>query len=93
MQNESVIIDLSSESTKFRSTSIKSYYQENSSSDDLSSDDSSHQSIVSLNIEFSHQFNQATTDSAVLSALIKRERDRSRKFSASVSFMLNTSSV
>ncbi len=34
IQNESTIIDLSSESTKFRSTSIKSYYQENLFLDD-----------------------------------------------------------
>jgi hypothetical protein len=94
MQDESAIIDLSSGSTKFRSISVKSYYQnENNHLDNLSSNQSSDQSIVSLNIEFSHQLDQTTTDPAVSTALAKRERGRSRKFPASVSFMLNTSSV
>jgi hypothetical protein len=90
-----MIIDLSSEPTKFRSTSIKSYYQENSLSDDLSSEESSDQSNVLRIIESSHQPDQATA-SAVPTALIKRERDRPRKFSASTaytSFMLNTSTI
>jgi hypothetical protein len=88
-----MIIDLSSEPTKFRSTSIKSYYQENSLSDDLSSDESSNQSSILSNLESSHQLDQTITDSAVLTALVKRERDRSRKFLASIAyinFMLNT---
>jgi hypothetical protein len=94
IQNESVIIDLSSESTKFRSTSIQSYYQDENihSNENLSSDQSK---VVSI-IESSHQLDQTTTDSAVFTALIKRERDRSRKFSASIayiSFMFNISNI
>jgi hypothetical protein len=87
-----MIIDLSSESTKFKSISIKSYYQnENNHSDDSSSD----QSNVSSIIEFSNQFDQ-TTASAVPIASVKRGRDRSRKFSESIaytSFMLNISTI
>jgi hypothetical protein len=93
IQNESMIIDLSNNSTKFRSTSIKSYYQnENNHLDDLSSNQSSDQSKISQKLEFSHQLDQATV-SAVLTASVKRGRDWPRKFPASaayISFMLNT---
>ncbi len=91
-----MIIDLSSESTKFRSISIKSYYQENAFSDDLSSDESSDQSNIFSNLKFSHQLDQAITDPAVFTALVKRGRDRSRKFPASIaytSFMLNIPTI
>jgi uncharacterized membrane protein len=89
-----VIIDLSSDSTKFRSISVKSHYQDDYVSDDH--DQTSNQSNVSSIIEFSHQLDQAIINSAVLTALVKRERDRSRKFSASIayiSFMLNISTI
>ncbi len=94
IQGESTIIDLSSESTKFRSISIKSYYQDekNHSDENLSSVDESN---VIPSIEFSHQSDQATI-SAVLTALVKRERGRSRKFFTSttyISFMINISSI
>jgi hypothetical protein len=89
IEDESMIIDLSSGSTKFRSISIKSYYQnENNHSDDSSSDQSNVLSII----EFSNQPDQ-TTASAVFIASVKRGRGRSRKFPASaayISFMLNT---
>ncbi len=55
---------------------------------DLSSDQSNVFSII----EFSHQLDQIIV-SAIFTALVRRERDRSRKFSASISFMLNISSV
>ncbi len=90
-----MIIDLSSDSTKFRSISIKSYYQDenNHSAENSSSLDESNAASI---IESSHQLDQVTTDSAVFTALVKRGRDRSRKFSASIayiSFMLNTSTI
>jgi hypothetical protein len=55
IQDETMIIDLSNNSTKFRSTSIKSYYQnENNHLDDLSSNQPSDQSDTSQNLESSH---------------------------------------
>ncbi len=91
IQNESMIIDLSSESTKFRSISIKSYYQ--NENNHLIKNFSSLNEFDTISIiEFSYQLNQTITDSAIFTELIKRERDRSRKFLASIAyinFMLN----
>jgi hypothetical protein len=86
-----MIIDLSSESTKFRSISIKSYYQ--NENNHLIKNFSSLNEFDTISIiEFSYQLNQTITDSAIFTELIKRERDRSRKFLASIAyinFMLN----
>jgi hypothetical protein len=74
-QNESAIIELSNESTKFRFISLKFYYQ----NDDHVNDELSI-SLIESSIEsiFEH------TDSIIFIESIKRDRDRLRKFSSSI---------
>jgi hypothetical protein len=94
IQNESAIIELSSDSAKFRSTSVKSYHQDqNLSSFDVD------QSDISSSLEFSSlehtnlgRTNPNLADSIMLTIdesrslieSIKRDRDRSRKYFASI---------
>jgi hypothetical protein len=75
IQNESAIVELSNESTKFRFTSLKLYYQNNDHANDELSISSIESSIESI---LEH------TDSIVLIESIKRGRDRPRKFFSSI---------
>ncbi len=106
IQNESAIIELSNESIKFRFISIKSYYQNDHANDELSfssaessiessissSDESSIESSVESSIEsISEHIDLITIDSIIFIASIKRDRDRLRKYSASIAnFIFNT---
>ncbi len=90
IQNESAIIELSNESIKFRSTSVKSYYQNHDHTDDENSS-SSFTSNMSSFIESQNNF---IFDSIVrilihqeASELSKRDRDRSRKYLASIAYL------
>jgi hypothetical protein len=96
IQRESAIIELSNESTKFRFISVKSYYQNDhaDNNDELSS--SSIESSIESSVEsiVESQGNLITIESIVLTASIKRDRDRLRKFSASIAnFIFNIISV
>jgi hypothetical protein len=81
-----VIIELSNDSIKFKSTSVKSYHQDqNLSSFDVDLND------ISSSLEFSsfehtnfERTNSDFADSIVLIESIKRDRDRSRKYLASI---------
>ncbi len=103
IQNESAIVELSNESIKFRIISLKSYYQNDDHADNNdelslsssvlslieSSIESSNESSVKSIVESQSNF---TIDSIILTASVKRERDRSRKYSTStayLNFMLN----
>jgi hypothetical protein len=99
IQNESAIIELSNESIKFRSTSIKSYYQDDhtddeNSSSSITSSRSVSTSNVSLFIEFEND--HLAVDSIVrtlihhelfASSSIKRDHERSRKYSISIAYL------
>ncbi len=96
IQNESAIVELSNESIKFRIISLKSYYQNDDHADNndelsfslnvLSSVESSIKSIA--------EHTNLTTDSIILTESIKRERDRLRKYLASIAnFIFNIISV
>ncbi len=89
IQNESAIIELSSDSTKFRSTSVKSYHQDSNLSFDVD------QLNISSSLEFSSSEHTNSnlansmmfiTDESSSSSIesIKRDRDRSRKYFASI---------
>jgi hypothetical protein len=90
-QKKSTIIELSNESIKFRIISLKSYYQ---------NDDHVNNklliSLIELSIEssiesISKHINLIIIDSIILIALIKCDRDRFRKFFASIAnFIFNT---
>ncbi len=82
IQSESAIIELSNESIKFRSTSIKSYYQNDDHANDENSSSSSN--IVSF-IEFEN--NHLAIDSIVFIESSKRERDRLRKCLVSIAYL------
>jgi hypothetical protein len=98
-----VIIELSSDSTKFRSTTIKSYYDDNhfeNSSLFISITDFSFIASVSESSNMSQSndefavSNDQKSESETLSNSSKRDRDRSRKYLAStayLSFVFNTS--
>jgi hypothetical protein len=98
IQNESAIIELFNESIKFRSTSFKSYYQDDHTNDELqfssaeSSIESSIESSVESSIESISEHTDLTIiDSIVFIASIKRGRGRLRKYSASIAnFIFNT---
>ncbi len=100
VDDESVIIELSSDSTKFRSTAIKSYYDDDhvdfeDSSLFISITDSSFiesvSSTKSSNMSQSNdQFavsNDQKSESETLSNSSRRDRDRSRKYFASTAFL------
>jgi hypothetical protein len=98
VNDEWAIIELSSDSTKFRSTIIKSYYDDNyfeNSSLFISIVDSSFIEFVSstksLNMSQSNdQFaisNDQKSKSEIFSNLFKRDRDSSRKYFASTAFL------
>jgi hypothetical protein len=76
IQSESAIIELSNDSIKFRSISVKSYYQNDHSDDENSS---------SSFIEFEN--NHFAIDSIIRIESIKRDRDRSRKYFASIAYL------
>jgi hypothetical protein len=102
IQSESTIVELSSESIKFRIISLKSYYQKNDhTNDELSFSsaelliESSIESLVESIDESQSNFEHTDLiiDSIVFIDSIKRERDRSRKYSSLTtyfSFVLNT---
>jgi hypothetical protein len=86
IQNELAIIELSNESIKFRSISLKSYYQnDDHTNDELSSSsiESSTESSIESSIDSSSEFISEHTDSIVLIESIKRDRGRLKKFFAS----------
>jgi hypothetical protein len=92
IQNESAIIELSSESTKFRSTSVKSYYQNDDHADDENS--TSSLSVSTLNMPpFTKPQDDTTIDSIVPQPSIvlaeppKRGRDRPRKYSTPIAYL------
>jgi hypothetical protein len=84
IQNESAIIELSSDSTKFRSTSVKSYHQDSNLSFDVdhlnisSSLESSSSEHTNPNFANSIVFITDESTSSLIES-IKRDRDRSRK--------------
>jgi hypothetical protein len=86
IQNESAIIELSSDSIKFKSILIKSYHQDqNSSLSDVDSNDI----LSSLEISSSEHANLERTnsnfaDSIIFIESIKRDRDQLRKFFSSI---------
>ncbi len=80
IQSESTIIELSNESTKFRSTSVKSYYQD----DHVDDENSSSSSIM---FSFIESQNNLIIDSIVRIESIKRDRERSRKYSISIAYL------
>jgi hypothetical protein len=97
-----MIIELSSDSTKFRSTTIKSYYDDNhfeNSSLFISIIDSSFIASVSKSSNMSQSKNELAvsndqkSESEIFSNSFKRDRDRLRKYLAStayLSFVFNT---
>jgi hypothetical protein len=99
IQSESTIVELSSESTKFRSTSIKSYYQNHDHTVDENSLFSSTSNMSSF-IEFEDDYFAIDLIIRILIYLeylafesSKRDRDRSRKYSiwiANHNFTLNS---
>jgi hypothetical protein len=101
IQSESAIIELSNKSIKFRIISLKSYYQNDDHADnnDELSFSSSVLSSVELSIESTVEsqsnleHTDLITDSIVFIVSVKRERERLRKYSASIaylSFVFNT---
>ncbi len=98
-----MIIELSSDSTKFRSTTIKSYYDDNhleNSSLFISIADFSFIASVSKSSNMSQSndefvvSNNQQSESEILSNSFKRDRDRFRKYFAStayLNFVFNTS--
>jgi hypothetical protein len=89
IQSESAIIELSNESIKFRSISVKSYYQKNHADNNAELSLSSTESLIESSIESSVELNVESQnnliiESIILIASIKRERDRLRKFLTSI---------
>jgi hypothetical protein len=76
IQSESAIVELSNESIKFRSISVKSYYQNDHADNENSS---------SSFIEFEN--NHFAIVSIIRIELIKCDRERSRKYSASIAYL------
>jgi hypothetical protein len=100
VNDESAIIELSSDSTKFRSTMIKSYYDddylENSSSFISIVDFSFIAFIIVFNSKSSNMFqsndqfsalNNQKSKSEIFSNSFERDRDRLRKYLASTAFL------
>jgi hypothetical protein len=99
VNDESAIIELSSDSTKFRSTMIKSYYDDNHDLENSSSIHSSFTAFVSKRSIMSQSNDQLVvsihqkSESEIFSNSFKRDRDRFRKYLAStayLSFVFNT---
>ncbi len=91
IQDESAIIELSNDSIKFRSTSIKSYYQNLSSDVDLNdisssleSSSSEHTNLERTNSNLADSIMLTIDESTSLIESIKRDRDRSKKYFASI---------
>ncbi len=94
IQNESAIIELSNDSTKFRSTSVKSYHQDqNSSSTDVDQSDIysslefsslEHNNLDRIHSDLADSIVLTTDESTSLIESIKRDRGRSRKYLASI---------
>ncbi len=101
IQSESAIIELFNESIKFRTISLKSYYQKNDHTNDVlsisssvsQSVESSAESLIESSIESSvesideFQDNLTIIDSIVFIASVKRERERSRKYLTSIAHL------
>jgi hypothetical protein len=98
VNDESTIIELSNDSTKFRSTMIKSYYDDNhleNFSLFISIDDFLFIEVISLTklsnmSQSNNQFgisNNQKSKSEIFSDSSKRDRDRSRKYFASIAFL------
>jgi hypothetical protein len=106
IQDESAIIELSSDSIKFRSTSVKSYHQDQNSSSfnidqldissSLKSSSSEHTNLECTNPDLIIDSIMFITDESTSSLIesIKRGRDRPRKYLASIAnIIFNTISV
>ncbi len=99
IQSESAILELSNESTKFQSISIKSYYQNDYTVENQNFSSSSTSNLSSL-IEPQNDF---ATNSIIRISIhqeilesIKRDREQSRKYSISIAclnFVLNSTVV
>ncbi len=99
VDDESAIIEFSSDSTKFRSTMIKSYYDDNHDLENSSSINSSFTAFVSKSSIMSQSNDQFVisidqkSEFEIFSNSSKRDRDRFRKYFAStayLSFVFNT---
>jgi hypothetical protein len=104
IQSESTIVELSSKSIKFRSISVKSYYQDDHVDDENSSSSISISSMIESSFTSNmSSFIKSQIDSehtnfiinSIIHTLIhhesfassKRERDRSRKYSISTTYL------
>ncbi len=92
IQSESTIVELSNDSIKFRSTSVKSYYQDDQ--DDYADDENSSSTSILSMIESSNissfiesQNVHFAINSIIRIKSIKRDRDRSRKYSISIAYL------
>jgi hypothetical protein len=100
IQKKSAIIELSNESIKFRSISVKSYYQDDQ--DEHADDENSSSTSISSMIELSNisSFIEFENDHLAIDSLIrtlihhepfasssKRDSDRSRKYLASTAYL------
>jgi hypothetical protein len=95
VDDESVIIKFTNDSTKFRSTVIKCYYDDNHDLKNLSSIiiDSSFTTSISKssnmsqsNVQFTISIDQ-NSESEIFSNSFKRDRDRLRKYLASTAYL------
>jgi hypothetical protein len=84
IQDESAIIELSSDSTKFRSTSVKSYYQDVDQLDISSSLKSRSSDHINPNLIIDSIMLITDESTSSLIESIKRDRDRLRKYFASI---------
>jgi hypothetical protein len=96
IQNESVIVELSNESIKFRFTSVKSYYRDDHADDENLSSASIFSMVESSNMPpfTESEDNHPAIDSIVRTlihheafASSKRERGRFRKFFVSIAYL------
>jgi hypothetical protein len=93
INDESTIIELSSDSTKFRSTMIKSYYDDNHDLENSSSIDSSFTASASKSSIMSQSNDQFVVSIdqkskfETFSNSFKRDRDRFRKYLASIAYL------
>jgi hypothetical protein len=103
IQNESAIIELSNQSIKFRSTSVKSYYEDDHADDENSSFTSNMSSFIEFQNDFiidsilsqssntisfiESQNNFFAIDSIVRTESIKRDREWSKKYSISIAYL------
>jgi hypothetical protein len=95
VNDKSIIIELSNDSTKFRSTMIKSYYDDNHDFENSSSiiNNSFITTFVSKSSIMSQSNDQFVvsidqkSESEIFSNLFKRDRDRLRKYFASTAYL------